>query len=64
MKVRNKNIEIMNEVRKTHEESIGAYSYVSPFAKVVQFQPEGVVCGSVIGIGHADFLMGDSFDLE
>ena len=64
MKVRNKNIEVMNEVRKTHEESLGAYSYVSPRAKVVQFQPEGIICGSVIGIGHDDFIMGQSFDLE
>ena len=63
MKVRNKNIEVMNEVRKTHEESLGAYSYVSPFAKVVQFQPEGVVCGSVMGIQHLDFEMGDTFEL-
>ena len=36
----------MKEVRKTHAESIGARSYVSPLSKVVQFQPEGVVCTS------------------
>lgn len=54
----------MNEVRKTHTESLGAHSYVSPHSKVVQFQSEGMLCHSVIGIGHDDFIMGQSFDLE
>ena len=52
----------MNEVRKTHAESIGARSYVSPLSKVVQFQPEGVVCTSVM-ILHEGFEMGETYDL-
>lgn len=63
MKVRNKNIEVMNEVRKTHEESQATRTYVAPHVKVVHFQSEGVLCMSVMGIGHDDFTFGESYDL-
>ena len=45
----------MNEIRKTHAESIGARSYVSPLSKVVQFQPEGMLCISNFGVGTQKF---------
>ena len=45
----------MNEVRKTHAESLGACSYVSPQSKVVQFQPEGMLCISNFGVGTQKF---------
>lgn len=52
----------MNGVRKTRDESnYGLYE--SPEVKVVLFQSEGVLCGSVTGIEHEDFTQGDSFDL-
>ena len=53
----------MNEVRKTLAESQATHLYVAPHVKVVHFQSEGVLCTSVMGIGHDDFIMGDSFDL-
>ena len=38
-------------------------AYESPAVSVVLFQSEGVLCGSVTGIGHDDFAEGESFDL-
>ena len=52
----------MNVVSKTHEKSMNR-AYESPAVSVVLFQPEGVLCDSVTGIGHDDFTGGDSFDL-
>ena len=51
----------MNGVRKTRDESnYGLYE--SPEVKVVLFQSEGVLCGSV-GSDHEDFVDGGSYDL-
>ena len=38
--------------------------YKSPEIKTADFLFEGVVCSSVVGIGHDDFTQGDSFDLD
>ena len=53
----------MNEVRKTHEESPATCAYVAPHARIVHFKSEGVLCMSVMGIGHDDFTFGESYDL-
>ena len=37
--------------------------YKSPEIKTVDLLSEGVMCSSVVGIGHDDFTEGDSFDL-
>ena len=38
--------------------------YKSPEIKTVHLLSEGVMCSSVLGIGHEDFTMGESYDLE
>lgn len=48
----------MNEVRKTHAESMATCAYVAPHAKVVCFQPEGMLCVSMIGLGTEKFEEG------
>ena len=53
----------MNEVRKALTEPQATHLYVAPHAKVVHFQSEGVLCMSVMGIGHDDFTFGESYDL-
>ena len=52
----------MNVVSKTCDESRFGL-YVSPEVKVVLFQFEGVLCGSVTGSGHDDFTVGGEYDL-
>ena len=52
----------MNVVSKTHGEPMSG-AYVSPEVKVVFFQSEGVLCGSVTGSGHDDFTVGGEYDL-
>ena len=52
----------MNVVSKTCDESRFGL-YVSPEVKVVLFQFEGVLCGSVTGSGHDDFIVGGEYDL-
>lgn len=53
----------MNVVSKALPESKATHLYVAPHAKVVQIQSEGVMCISVIGIGHDDFTIGGEYDL-
>ena len=53
----------MNVVRKTREESRGM-SYTTPKTKVVLFQPEGVMCSSVLGIDHEAFTIDESNRFE
>ena len=53
----------MNEVKNTLVRESVLGDYVTPETKVIDLQFEGVLCGSVTGIGHDDFTMGDSFDL-
>ena len=36
--------------------------YKSPEIKTVIFQPEGVVCASVIGFSHEDFVIDEVID--
>ena len=52
----------MNVVRKTREESQGM-SYTTPKTKVVLFQPEGVICSSIMGISNEDFSDGGYYEL-
>lgn len=52
----------MNVVRKTHDESQGM-SYTTPKTKVVLFQPEGVICSSIMGISNEDFSDGGYYEL-
>ena len=52
----------MNVVSKTHEKSMNR-AYESPAVSVVLFQPEGVLCSSVTGIGHDDFEVDREYDL-
>ena len=52
----------MNVVRKTQDESHGVL-YVAPRTKVVLFQPEGVICSSIMGISNEDFSDGGYYEL-
>ena len=38
--------------------------YKSPEIKTVDLLSEGVMCSSVLGIRHDDFIVGESYDLE
>ena len=38
--------------------------YKSPEIKTADLLFEGVVCSSVVGMEHEDFILGDSFDLD
>lgn len=53
----------MNEVRKTHAESMATCAYVAPHAKVVCFQPEGIVCASIMTIYNEQFTLDGSYDI-
>ena len=55
---------MMNEVRKTHEESPATRTYVAPHARVVHFQSEGVLCASVMGIFHEGFEIDETYELK
>ena len=53
----------MNEVKNTlMGESVNG-GYVTPETKVIDLLVEGVLCGSVNGIGHDDFTIGGEYDL-
>jgi hypothetical protein len=54
---------MMNEVRKTHEESPATRTYVAPHARVVLFQSEGALCTSVMGIFHESFEIDETYEL-
>lgn len=39
------------------------FAYVSPVAKVVSFESEGVVCSSIMTIDNEDFVDGGSYEI-
>ena len=51
---------MMNEVRKTHEESPATRIYVAPHARIVHFQSEGVLC--ISGVYTERFIEKDYTD--
>lgn len=51
---------MMNEVRKTHEESPATRTYVAPHARVVHFQSEGMLC--ISGVYTEKFIEKDYTD--
>ena len=63
--VKNYSVMIKNNASKmalSCHSSAGCYK--SPEIKTEDLLFEGVVCSSVVGIGHDDFTLGGSFDLE
>ena len=63
--VKNYSVMIKNNAKKM---ALSCHSfegrYKSPEIKTVHLLSEGVMCSSVLGIGHEDFTMGESYDLE
>ena len=62
--VKNYSVMIKNNAKKM---ALSCHSfegrYKSPEIKTADLLFEGVVCSSVVGLGHDDFTEGDSFDL-
>ena len=62
-----KNYSVM--IKKQREKmALSCHSFVgrykSPEIKTVDLLSEGVMCSSVLGIRHDDFIVGESYDLE
>ena len=50
-------------IKNVVSDFIASGEYITPDVKILTFQSEGVLCGSVTGIGHEDFKMGDSYEI-
>ena len=50
-------------IKNVVSDFIASGEYITPDVKILTFQSEGVLCGSVTGIGHKDFTMGDSYEI-
>ena len=63
--VKNYSVMIKNNASKmalSCHSSAGCYK--SPEIKTKDLLFEGVLCSSVVGMEHEDFILGDSFDLD
>lgn len=49
-------------VKNVVSDFIASGEYITPDVKILTFQSEGVLCGSVT-TEHEDFTMGDSYDI-